>query len=781
MVSGPEPTGSRGDSAGGSNSFVGRVIGDFEIVGEVGRGGMGIVYEARQKSLNRFVALKVLTPGMGMSGNAIVRFQREAQAAANLSHPNIVPIFAQGQVDDVYFYAMELIRGESVYQIVKRARGDGVSGDGTGSGSTATITATIPDSGSRVSPASFRGSKATTLVLTSTAQRAALNDTHFRTVASHIADVADALAYAHEQGVLHRDIKPHNLLMDRSGRVKVSDFGLARLMAEPGVTVTGEMVGSPLYMSPEQLSGGRMPVDGRTDIYSLGTTLYEWLTLQPPYPGDTRESVIAQILSSELQPPRLLVPQLPVDLETICLKALARDPSDRYASAADMRDDLRRYVGGQEIKARRTSLGTRIGRQIRGNPITVAVGVFSIVALAALSLELWRSKTELAAVTEPATTVARPNLPTESGISQPGGESQSETGKIDTVGDPPDTTPTITAQQPLTGEEEMAADGDQPASNFEQGKMLSAAIALGMETLPGAGSLMSIAAGPDSETRDLARKIGARILSTLSAPEATGTQASLFLAAKALADSDESDKLQTSLESINTLLSENAETPNLQAMALKAAILCRLYRFEEMASLAEEIIKRHPTLSAGYALRAAGLAFSGKTASALESIDQAVQRSDAAPWMLTMRAWLHMRRKNFGDAIEDLNSVIDANPDDALALMTRATIRKQFDEYESAIEDLNAVIKKDQSDAQAYLLRGEMLEQLKRYDEAVADYMKVYGMTGQLYYYITKVVPTQKMAEEAAGERRKEGGEGAGDSLDAVSPTMAPIQSLPGA
>ncbi len=175
---------------------------------------------------------------------------------------------------------------------------------------------------------------------------------YFDTVARMIADVADALEHAHQQGVIHRDIKPSNLLLSVSGRLSVNDFGLARMLEKPGMTVTGEFLGTPAYMSPEQITAGRIPVDHRTDIYSLGATLYELLTLRCPFAGTGRDQVLAQIVQKEPKPPRQVNRRVPVDLETICLKALEKDPDRRYQSARQLAEDLRRHVQRFAIHAR---------------------------------------------------------------------------------------------------------------------------------------------------------------------------------------------------------------------------------------------------------------------------------------------------------------------------------------------------------------------------------------------------------------------------------------------
>jgi tetratricopeptide (TPR) repeat protein len=191
-----------------------------------------------------------------------------------------------------------------------------------------------------------------------------------------IAEVADALDYAHGQGVIHRDVKPSNLLVSPTGRLSVNDFGLARMLEQPGMTITGEMVGTPRYMSPEQITAGRIPVDHRTDIYSLGATLYELLTLQPPFLAEQRDQLLAQIIQKEPKPPRKVNPRVPVDLETICLKAMDKDPNRRYQTAGQMAEDLRRYVNRFAILARRAGPIARVHKWVKRNPaLTGALAV----------------------------------------------------------------------------------------------------------------------------------------------------------------------------------------------------------------------------------------------------------------------------------------------------------------------------------------------------------------------------------------------------------------------
>jgi serine/threonine protein kinase/tetratricopeptide (TPR) repeat protein len=357
-----------------------RRLGDFEIVRELGRGGMGIVYEARQVSLNRKVALKVLSGSLGLTTKAVLRFQREAEAAAKLHHTNIVPIYATGEHDGAHYYAMELIEGPGLDQVIYQMRQmqKPASQEGPGavspSAGTASTTPAPVDWISRTM--SFQppdaATGATSETLSSSSSSLSSGTGYFDTVARMVAEVADALDYAHAQGVIHRDIKPSNLLLSPAGRLSMNDFGLARMLEQPGMTVSGEFVGSPMYMSPEQITAGRAPLDHRTDIYSLGATLYELLTLQPPFSGARRDQVIAQIIGKEPKPPRSINRRIPPDLETICLKMMEKDPDKRYQTAGDVAEDLRRYVNRFAISARRVNMVGRVVRWAKRNKAVAA-------------------------------------------------------------------------------------------------------------------------------------------------------------------------------------------------------------------------------------------------------------------------------------------------------------------------------------------------------------------------------------------------------------------------
>jgi serine/threonine protein kinase len=367
-------------------TLLGQRLGDFEIVRELGRGGMGIVYEARQISLNRTVALKVLT-GLGLTPKAVERFHREAEAAAQLHHTNIVPVYTTGEQDGTHFYAMELVDGPSLDIVIRQLRDH------------AQQTTANPEP-TRLKPPPISGQAQPSTRLDATGPyvefthnaippanlgSSALESggSYFDTVARMLAEVADALEYAHGQGIIHRDIKPSNLLLAPSGKLSINDFGLARILEQPGMTVTGEFVGTPAYMSPEQIASGRIPLDRRTDIYSLGATLYEMLTLQAPFDGKQRDLVLSQIMHKDPLAPRRLNPRVPVDLETICLKALEKDPDRRYQSAGELAADLRRHVNRFAISARRAGPVQHLVKWVRRHPAVAATLACLLVTLSA--------------------------------------------------------------------------------------------------------------------------------------------------------------------------------------------------------------------------------------------------------------------------------------------------------------------------------------------------------------------------------------------------------------
>jgi serine/threonine protein kinase len=324
-------------------------LGEYRILREIGRGGMGIVYEADHEALGRRVAVKVL-PGLA-NARARERFRRETLAAARLHHTNIVPVYGVGERDGQCYYVMQLITGRALDAIARAELGN-AAGD------------TMPLE-EAMGPSRSHGWSQQAMDAASVARIGA--------------QVADALAHAHGQGVLHRDIKPSNLLLDEVGTVWVTDFGVAKLNEGADLTHSGDLVGTLRYMPPERFSGVSDP---RGDIYSLGITLYELATGQPAFPDTTPQHLIQLITQENLPSPRMRNPALPADLETILLKATARDPAQRYESAADLADDLQRFLADRPVKARRIGPVGQMLRWCRRNP-ALALSLAAVLLLMA--------------------------------------------------------------------------------------------------------------------------------------------------------------------------------------------------------------------------------------------------------------------------------------------------------------------------------------------------------------------------------------------------------------
>jgi len=314
-------------------------FGDYELLEQIGRGGQGVVFRARQKSLNRIVALKVIGLGHWATEAHLKRFRREAEAAARLEHPCIVPIYEVGERDGSCYFSMKFVEGGQLDEVAKRKP--------------------MPP----------------------------------RRAAELIAKVASTVHYAHEHGILHRDIKPGNILLDANGEPHLTDFGLARLVeSESSVTQTLDVLGTPSYMAPEQAVGNNAAVSNATDVYGLGAVLYQLLTGQPPFAGGTTYETIKLLEDTEPRPPRLLNPKIDRDLSTICLKCLEKDPKRRYSSALTLAEDLDRWLKHEPIRARHTGIFSRARKWVQRNP-TSAVLAASLVALAAAGgWIVWKSE-----------------------------------------------------------------------------------------------------------------------------------------------------------------------------------------------------------------------------------------------------------------------------------------------------------------------------------------------------------------------------------------------------
>jgi serine/threonine protein kinase/Flp pilus assembly protein TadD len=345
-------------------------LGDFRLVREVGRGGMGVVYEAVQISLGRRVALKVLPFAAALDPHRLQRFRNEAQAAAHLHHQSIVPVYYVGCERGVHFYAMQFIAGRTLAEVIGALHAGAAGGQ-------CPACPHHPEEGPAADTVPLAGLAT---------ERSTRRPEFFRTVARLGVQAADALEHAHQEGIVHRDVKPANLLVDGRGNLWVTDFGLARLRDDAGLTASGDLVGTLRYMSPEQALGHPAAVNPSSDVYALGATLYELLTLCPVFEGPGRQELLQQIAAQEPRAPRRLNPAVPVELETVVLKALEKDIRARYGTAQELADDLRRFLEDKPVRARRPSLLERTRKWARRHRAVVwSAAVALLAALAVLA------------------------------------------------------------------------------------------------------------------------------------------------------------------------------------------------------------------------------------------------------------------------------------------------------------------------------------------------------------------------------------------------------------
>jgi TolB-like protein/Tfp pilus assembly protein PilF/predicted Ser/Thr protein kinase len=314
------------------------VCGDYELLEEIGRGGQAVVYRARQKSLNRIVALKVIGFGHWETTPHLKRFRHEAEAAASLEHPQIVPIYEIGESDGSCYFSMKFVEGGQLAEVLKRE--------------------------------------------SMSTQRAA----------ELLAKIARTVHFAHQHGILHRDIKPGNILLDRQGEPHLTDFGLARLLEqESTITHSSDVLGTPSYMSPEQAAGRTKELTAATDVYSLGAVFYQMLTGEPPFAGETTYETIRLVLESEPRNPRLRNTKIDRELSTICLKCLEKDPKRRYSSALALAEDLEHWLKHEPIQARRTGVIARGKKWLQRNPTAAGIVALSLALIAAVGVIVWKT------------------------------------------------------------------------------------------------------------------------------------------------------------------------------------------------------------------------------------------------------------------------------------------------------------------------------------------------------------------------------------------------------
>lgn len=725
------------------------ILGDYELRQKIGQGGMGTVYAAWQRSLQRLVAVKVLGQHVSSSSSAVVRFQREAQAAAKLNHTHIVPIFGAGEIDGVYFYAMELVDGPGLNSVIQETHG-GLAKPACWSAldkGSDDLVETLPLEGLKNKAASDQQAGYVSTHESGAPGSGAPSDVHrpreakmtrgekakdqlFSSVAHHMADVAGALDYAHRQGVIHRDIKPHNLIMGADGKLRISDFGLARVTEQPGVTVTGEMLGSPLYMSPEQILRDPGDVDHRTDIYSLGATMYEWLTASAPYPGETREKVISKILTSEPRPPRSHDPSIPVDLETICLKAIERKPEHRYQTAGELREDLARYARHRPIKARRAGIATRTRKLLDRHRLAALAGAAAVVAIALTS----------------ALVTANRNVKTQTAVAE---QAKEERQKIEDLlsllplelGAP---LRLAEAARPMFGGV-MGTETDQQAGFGSAGTGTSAD-----EAGKKKGRAIDVAsvASPRGIAQRASRDLFRAVMPATMATRASGPSDECTEPLRAAFDIWESDPAAAErlVESCLAASPDDFDAHQFRMVleASRQAGSASSARFDAVVADAETMAHLAPDKPIAYVWRALAYIILGDAARSLSSLDmytrlagrqsqlagRNAELEDVFPWGPAIRGMALCVAERYVDAISSFDNALDIEPDLLVALFGRAQARAALGNVSGAVTDLTHALEIEPGNPDILALRGDHLVASEDYEAAKEDYDRAMAIAG---------------------------------------------------
>lgn len=705
----PDPKQSGGSSDSPSSIFP-KILGDFELLEVIGRGGMGTVYRARQRSLKRTVAVKVLSQQVSSSANAVVRFQREAQAAAKLHHQHIVPIFSLCEDNDVYFYAMELVEGPVLHSIIA-AKHNGRATDVSASGAiaddladtvllTPNSTTTTDPSLVDTQPLLSQNNPHDSAVKIQAPSTANSDDAHYLEVAKHMASVADALHYAHQQGVIHRDIKPHNLIFGVDGLLRITDFGLARLSEQPGVTVTGELIGSPLYMAPEQLKGDTGPADPRTDIYALGATLYEWLTFLPPYPGDTREQVISKILTTEALTVRTHDPDIPVDLETICAKAIERDVRHRYQTAAELRDDLQRYLAHKPIHARRAGVSTRIRKYARRHQLGLVGTAAAVIALI-LSGMLLNTRRQVRSQ--------------EEAVAEIVAENQRLRGVIDNL--PFEIVAPLRLAEAAAPLLERMMNRTRSAVGFSSGvkpqgadpTLVNTPVGLAQRTIRDYYEFLAPNGWPAGATGE-------------------GPDDSFLL--RSAIENWSTNPAQALVAMDEYIESKPQREEQYEAWQLKSALQGRLGDYDDMLASTNRLVELEPEVDLSHTWRALGYLLNGRASEGLPDADLAVAYSAHSVWSLTLKGLVLAGADRTLEAVFTYNHALELDPDQVLSLLGRASVRAVQGQTYDAVTDLSHVLELEPHNADALAFRGDQYVLLGEFGSAAQDFALAMDLAG---------------------------------------------------
>ncbi len=666
------------------------ILAEYNLIREIGRGGMGIVYEAEQPKLHRKVAIKVLPALIGVVRPEYkARFRREAELAAGLDHTNIISVYDFGEADGTMYYTMQLIDGRSLRAILTEIEDTGAVDCVVGS-----------DAGSSSLKTSSRSSKSKNQTGIPEVGLA-----YFRKVAHWISEVAEAMQYAHDHGVIHRDIKPSNLLLTKEGRLMISDFGLARPSGIQGITASNSLLGTARYMAPEQFSKDTSHSNTDlhlVDVYALGATLYEMLAFRPAFSAPDDRTIVHQIQNHDIVPPSRYVRQIPTELETVCLKAVSRDRNDRYASAAEFADDLRRWALDMPIHARRHTVPERVIRYVKRRKLTTTLTAATLVLAGTAGTQYLRSRAA--------------QLDTQHAID----------------------TANLERTQNLT----------RQAENLITTERFDEAIAVAdqaMEITPNYSGAVHAKAnalylmGKSSEANEL-------LISTI-ARDTADWNARFLHGMNAHSPHDEhpgelkahhgvhkGDSMRTSVLLGGYIADMERLNPG------SAELLCLQSCVEPdngaAVQMLDRVIEMDPSLTIALVEKAVRVGLMGQYQEALEILDAAIDQGHGGHRVHALRGLSLYQLGLYDQAVAALSDAIDRNPNNSDWWYDRAVSYSYLGQNEQAIEDANRALELDPDYGGAYMVRARAYTALNQPTAALEDFaaaIKVEPNNGDIY------------------------------------------------
>lgn len=678
------------------------VLADYEILNEIGRGGMGVVYRAWQIKLERPVALKVL-PGIvsAVRPESAARFRREAALAAQLKHSNIISIYDCGQVDGTFYYAMELIQGRSVADVIKSLR-ERMKNDTPTSRTSIQVSAETSSGSGDDTENPVDAILDNTIAMGSSLSRPLLSKSYFRYVAERIAEVAEALHYAHSNGVIHRDIKPSNLLIAPDGRFMIADFGLAVRPDTVSSMTRHDVVGTYRYMSPESVDKTRGKLDHRADIYALGATIYELLTLRPMLSATQDQEVLLDILNQDPAPPRRLSRNVPRELDLICMKAAAKAPTERYESAKDLADDINRWLLDLPIAAKRPSVLSRLVKFVRRHRIAVATMTTIVLALSIagyMSNSAYRAKLGAEQLMRDTREQRVERSLFDALCNFKAGRTDAAIHEISALAEayPNKIGPSLAYATIL-----MQLDRDAEAVKIARDAA---------KKYPKCRAAQKLIA---AMTTDPKNRSGASLMSLHeAAPDLTESADALFLQALVESNTEQATGI------LNIALNRN---PNhVPSVALRCLLLNDHREYDSMLRDANRVISFRSDWSFGYGQRATALYALGQWQDARRSFDRAIALDHNQALWLVGRSKVNLVFNDIQDAMNDASRALALDSEFDPAYLARALAHTVAREFDGALTDFGILIDRNPNVGHYYYRRSQAYRRAGLLNEELAD------------------------------------------------------------